>query len=299
MRQRCTIICAVAVRRGYALLALALGALLFPTYCLAAGYPPAQDRYVNDYAHVLTAADAADIRARFADFERDRGVVVVLLTISSIGDYDTPDTSIESFATNLFNTWGIGDAQRNDGVLILFAKNDRRVRIEVGRGYGKSLDAPMQQVMNTALLPAFKREQYSSGLAAGARSVVDAIVLNQSGAQSTASGAGGWPFMLIGGGLLASAGAALFRRSYILAHTCPQCSQRNLQITRATLVAPSYSSSGSGVKTRHCASCGYHDESSYTIAQLHDTSSDSSYGGDSGGGGGGGSSDGGGASGSW
>jgi len=278
---------------------LAVGMLLFPAYCLAGGYPADNDRYLNDYAGVLTPEDAASIRTLFADFEREMGARVVLLTIGSIGDYDTADTSIEAFATHLFNTWGIGDRQKNNGVLIVFAKNDRAVRIEVGSGYGQAPDAPMRSVINELMLPEFKRGQYSSGIVAGARAVIDTLSGRAPVAQHASSGWGGWFLALLGGGLLAAAGATLIRHNYyVWQRTCPQCRQRSVKITHATAVAASYSSSGTGVKTRHCASCGYHDESTYTIAQLYVSSGSS----DSGGGGSssdGGSSSGGGASGSW
>jgi uncharacterized protein len=274
--------------------------LFFPAYCLAGGYPADNDRYVNDNAGVLPPEDAASIRTLFADFEREMGARVVLLTIGSISDYDTSDTSIEAFATHLFNTWGIGDRQKNNGVLIVFAKSDRQVRIEVGSGYGQSLDAPMQRVITEFMLPEFKRGQYSSGVVAGARAVIDTLSGRAPVAQAESSGWSGWFLALIGGGLLAASGGTLIRRNYVRERTCPQCSQRSVEIAQATVVAASYSASGTGVKTRHCPSCGYHDERTYTIAQLYVSSSSS----DSGGGGGGGSSDGGsssggGASGSW
>lgn len=295
MAQRCGVISLAAIQRGYALLVLAVGLLLFPAYCFAAGYPPDNDRYVNDYAGVLTPEDAASIRTLFIQFERERGVRVVLLTIGSISDYDTPDTSIEAFATHLFNTWGIGDRQKDNGVLILFAMSDRKVRIEVGSGYGTAMDAPMQRVINESMLPAFKRGQYSSGIVTGAQAVIDTL---SGKAPVASSGWNYWLLGLMGGGLLAASGATLLGRRYVREHTCPQCSQRSMKITRTTVAAASYSASGSGLKMRHCESCGYHDESTYIIAQLHESSSSS----DSGGGGGssdGGSSSGGGASGSW
>jgi uncharacterized protein len=97
------------------------------------------------------------------------------VTIDSISDYHTGDETIESFATHLFNTWGIGDSQRNDGVLILIAVKDRKVRIEVGSGYGSTQDANMQEVINEYMLPFFKRNDYSQGIYQGARAVVGTL----------------------------------------------------------------------------------------------------------------------------
>ncbi len=137
-----------------------------------AGYPQPTDPLINDYAGLLTPHDAAGVRNLFTDLKRDAGVEAMVVTINSIRDYDTGDETIESFATNLFNTWGIGDEERNDGVLILVAVKDREVRIEIGAGYGDIQNANMQEVINEHMLPHFKEENYSRGIYLGARAVV-------------------------------------------------------------------------------------------------------------------------------
>ena len=81
-------------------------------------------------------------------------------------------------ATGLFNAWGIGDAQRNDGVLILIARYDREMRIEIGRGYGSEWNARMQRVIDTAFLSAFRQDEYQQGIENG----VDATILELTGA---------------------------------------------------------------------------------------------------------------------
>jgi uncharacterized membrane protein YgcG len=65
---------------------------------------------------------------------------------------------IESFATNLFNTWGIGDREKSNGFMILVAVHDRRVRIELGSGYSGEMDQVMQRVMNEDMLPLLSEE---------------------------------------------------------------------------------------------------------------------------------------------
>src|SRR5262252_5097009 len=74
-------------------------------------YPVAKDPHVNDFARILTAEDAAEIRAALVRLKTENDVEAVVVTISSIRSYATGDTTIESFATNLFNAWGIGDRQ--------------------------------------------------------------------------------------------------------------------------------------------------------------------------------------------
>src|SRR5262245_48278114 len=137
-----------------------------------AGYPKANDLYINDIAKLLTARDAITIRTALAKLRGDTGVQAVVVTIRSINAYGTGDQTIESFATNLFKEWGIGDRERNDGVLILVAVKDRKVRIELGSGYGSGYNAQMQGVIDQQMLPHFKEKNYSLGILEGTDSVV-------------------------------------------------------------------------------------------------------------------------------
>jgi len=131
-------------------------------------YPQAQDNYVNDWAGVLTEGHSGRIRKMFEKLERRRGVEAVVVTINSIRDYPTGDATIESFATNLFNTWGIGHREKNDGVLILVAVQDRECRIELGAGYATRYDSAMKSVIDRKMIPCFKKGDYSAGIYKGA-----------------------------------------------------------------------------------------------------------------------------------
>jgi uncharacterized protein len=64
----------------------------------------------------------------------------------------------------VFNAWGIGDAERNDGVLILVAKSDRRVRIALGKGYSSRDDQAMQRVIDEEIVPYFQQGDDSQGV---------------------------------------------------------------------------------------------------------------------------------------
>jgi uncharacterized membrane protein YgcG len=139
------------------------------------GYPKAADDYVNDFAGVLNKPDSEAIRKMFKELENKTGIEAVVVTISSINDYNKDDTTLESFATNLFNTWGIGHKKENNGVLILVAVKDRKCRIELGRGYGRVYDSAMQQVIDENMLPYFKSGDYSRGIFEGARGVIERV----------------------------------------------------------------------------------------------------------------------------
>ncbi len=141
----------------------------------AAGGYPERHSTVNDFAGVLGPGEEAAIRDLLSDFRADPGIEAVVVTVRSTRDYDTGDRSIESFATHLFNTWGIGSRDRNDGVLFLVAVRDRQVRIEVGSGYGPDQNPMMKAIIDGRMLPRFRHGDYAGGLRAGVAAVREAL----------------------------------------------------------------------------------------------------------------------------
>ncbi len=138
-------------------------------------YPNRADRFVNDYAHSIEPADAAKIRAQLGRLASNTGVSVIVLTIDSFRAYTADDISFEKFATRLFNQWGIGDADRNDGILLLVAKKDRKVRIELGKGYPSSYDARAKEIIDTVIVPNFKAKRFSAGILAGTEAIAEMV----------------------------------------------------------------------------------------------------------------------------
>jgi uncharacterized protein len=131
----------------------------------------AADFYVNDYADLLTDAQAEEIAIVLDELFQSRDIEFTVLTIPRMADYGHTG-SIESFATALFNTWGIGDADRNDGLLLLVSHFDRELRIEVGAGYGDALNAPMKRVIDNKIIPYFRLDDYAAGIRIGVDEVI-------------------------------------------------------------------------------------------------------------------------------
>ena len=158
---------------GLAAAALLVAALLGgPIAHAQSGYPSRTDPTIDDYAHLLSADDAAAVRGLLTDLKSAHGIEAVVVTINSIHDYATGDTTIEDFALHLFNTWGIGDSTRNDGVLVLVAVKDRAVRIQLGTSYGSGHSADMQAVIDRYMLPDFKQGAYSRGIRSGVEAAI-------------------------------------------------------------------------------------------------------------------------------
>ncbi|MFK7939599.1 MAG: YgcG family protein [Roseovarius sp.] len=148
-------------------------AFIFPTLALAQTYPEYEELYVNDFGNLLTALEEREIRADLKELRDKRGIEFTVVTIASMSRYQHV-ADIEPFATGLFNKWGVGNADRNDGVMMLVSRNDRKMRIEVGSGYGTSKNAPMKRIIDRTITPQFKEGDYAGGISDG----VEAVIFN-------------------------------------------------------------------------------------------------------------------------
>ena len=120
---------------------------------------PAQRAYVVDTAGMISAEDAAQIAKIGAELRSKTKAEIVVVTVPTLGDMD-----IESYANELFRSWGIGDAQLNNGVLLLIAKDNRAFRIEVGYGLeGAITDGYAGSVLD-AMKSEFRKENYSPAI---------------------------------------------------------------------------------------------------------------------------------------
>ncbi|MDV3351912.1 TPM domain-containing protein [Leptothoe sp. ISB3NOV94-8A] len=238
------------MRRGVIVTVVAIATILFshlsvlPSWAQT-GYPTASDPYLNDYAQLMRPEDAISIRQSLANLEANHGIEATVVTLNSIQDYGTGDSTIESFATNLFNTWGIGDAEKNNGILTLVAVNDRKVRIEVGSGYGTSLDSAMKSVIDEYMVPRFKQDDYSGGILQGTEAIIrrvtqpeETTTTSSPAAASRSSspvvsrdtapsydGHGNHKNWLVGGGLTGLGGVGLIMRQFLRyrRRRCPDC----------------------------------------------------------------------------
>ena len=120
---------------------------------------PAQRAYVVDTAGMVAAEDAAQIAKIGAELRAKTKAEIVVVTVATLGG-----TDIESYANELFRSWGIGDARLNNGVLLLIAKDDRAFRIEVGYGLeGAITDGYAGSVLD-AMKGEFRKENYSPAI---------------------------------------------------------------------------------------------------------------------------------------
>ena len=141
-----------------ALVLFILSALLFvPNACQAEPkFPPLTGRVVDD-AHLLTPADKAAIESDLKALEDKSSDQLVVYTTNSLQGYP-----VEDYGYQLGRAWGIGQKGTNNGVILIVAPNERKVRIEVGRGLEPQLtDALSKLIVENAILPRFKRGEFS------------------------------------------------------------------------------------------------------------------------------------------
>ena len=124
-------------------------------------YPsPTDYKYVNDYVGILTQEEKERIISIGKELEDKTGAQAVTVIIDS-----TNGRPIENYALNLFRTWGIGQKDKDNGLLVLIAINDRNWRVEVGRGLeGAIPDALSNRVMESLAKEKFKTNDYGTGI---------------------------------------------------------------------------------------------------------------------------------------
>ncbi len=126
---------------------------------------------VNDTAGMLSLATVQSIEAQLKTHEDSTSNQVVVLTIASLGD-----ESIEEFSIRVAETWKLGQKGKDNGVLLLVARDDRKVRIEVGRGLeGDLTDALCSRIIRNEIVPQFKAGEYDRGVQAGVDALLAAI----------------------------------------------------------------------------------------------------------------------------
>lgn len=256
--------------------ALVLWLVLVWSAC-AEELPQWQSTRVNDFAGMLTPEDADRLEGLLRYLRDDTGVQGTVVTLTDRARYDGAD-GLEPFATRLFNHWGIGAAQTNDGFMLLVLRDDHEARIELGGGYPADADIAAQEIMRGVILPAMRDGRPSAAITEGTRAIISSLVLPYavSGTAERAKIAAnarlaegatardqrrGWTRFLIAASLILGGGAVVFR-GIRRKRRCPDCGRWDLQkISRPLREATpdgGYSLSRTEI-ARHCPACGWRD----------------------------------------
>lgn len=125
---------------------------------------PSPRGYVNDFAGVISSTEAARISEIGTVVEKETGAEIAVITVDTIEPYG----SVEEYAVELAENWGIGQEGEDNGILLLLSMKERQVRFEVGYGLeGAIPDGLAGEILDTSVLPDLKRGKYGSGLRKG------------------------------------------------------------------------------------------------------------------------------------
>jgi uncharacterized protein len=157
-------------------LAAAAAALLWTMVAAVALTFPALTGRIVDQANVISADARRTIEPKLADLEAKSGIQLVVATVNSLEGQE-----IEPYANALFRNWKLGEKAKNNGVLLLVAPKERRVRIEVGYGLeGTLTDALTKVIITNAITPRFKTGDFSDGISRGVDDIITVLTTDAS-----------------------------------------------------------------------------------------------------------------------
>jgi uncharacterized protein len=231
---------------------------------------PAFTGLVVDDAHVLSSDDRAALTRKLEDLQQKTGVQFAVATVPSLGGLE-----IEPYANALFRKWGAGQKGANNGLLLILAPNERKLRFEVGYGLeGAMTDAQSKLILRNSMVPKLKAKDPAGALKAGVDDAI-AVLTNKDAALPQAAGSDD--------SLFATTFFVIFLVGVLI-------------LVVLILLARAVRRSG-GTSTSSSSGTGWQwGSAAGGVSSGSDTSSGSSSGGDSFSGGGGGDSGGGGAS---
>jgi uncharacterized protein len=146
--------------------------LLNPFFAGAYVSPGAPTGHVNDFAGMLQPQEKQELEQKLTEYQQQSSHEIAVVTIPTIGT----DETIETYAEKLFQEWGIGKANQDNGALLLIARDDRALRIEVGYGLEPELtDIESGRIIRDVITPAFQQGNFSAGISEGVQKMTEAI----------------------------------------------------------------------------------------------------------------------------
>jgi uncharacterized protein len=128
--------------------------------------------YINDFAHLLTKDEIDRLERLSLSLENNTTAQLAVVTINSISPYD----SVEKYSLDLFNTWGIGQKDKNNGVLILVVVKEHLVRIEVGRGLESVItNEKCKDILQQKVTPMLRSGEFYTAIKNGMQEIMSLI----------------------------------------------------------------------------------------------------------------------------
>ena len=142
--------------------------LLLNTTLFAQTFPPKPDRLVNDYTQTLSADQVSQLEQKLVAFDDSTSTQIAVVIIKSLEGYDVAD-----YTQRLAESWGVGGAKNNNGVVLLVSLGDRKVTIQTGYGVeGAIPDAIARRIIENEITPNFKSGDYFAGISQGTDAII-------------------------------------------------------------------------------------------------------------------------------
>lgn len=172
--------------------------LAIPFLGLGQDFPAKPDRLVNDYTSTLSKSDQRSLEEKLVSYDNESSVQIAIVIIKSLDGYEISD-----YAFRLGEEWGIGQAETDNGALILVSMNDRKMWIATGYGLESTVtDEIAKRIVEIEMKPRFRKGDFAGGLSAAS----DAIIKASKGEYQGKGNGGGrkskgiaWPFVLFFG----------------------------------------------------------------------------------------------------
>lgn len=170
--------------------------LIFSVFCLtlssfALTLPDKPQGRVNDYAGLITSSMEEVLETLLEEHEKDTSNQIAIATFLSLDG-----NSIEDLSYRLATQWKLGQKDKNNGVLLIVSRDDRKLRIEVGYGLEASLtDAKCRMIIENEIKPFFKSGNYDDGFNAGIHAIIAVIKKEYQPSSNTSSSSSLFPFL--------------------------------------------------------------------------------------------------------
>jgi uncharacterized protein len=139
--------------------------------CLWAAFPESPQGWVSDFVGILSEDTRHQISGLIDEVKRSTGAEIAVVTVDSL-----EGMTVEEYAVRLFEKWGIGTPEEDNGVLFLIAPNERKTRIEVGYGLEPVItDGRAGEIIRETVLPFFRADDYDQGILQGSRQIAALI----------------------------------------------------------------------------------------------------------------------------
>lgn len=176
-------------------LLVVLAAFSFGSFAQDIPKPPSPPRLVNDYTSTLTADQLQALESKLVEIDDSTSTQIAVVIVKTTGGIDVAD-----YATKLGREWGVGGKEFNNGIVLLIAKDDRKLNISTGYGLEGSLpDITASHIIDDVIVPNFRGDDYYRGIDEGTDAIIKAVKGQYNVSRTKAKGSKGaiLPFIIM------------------------------------------------------------------------------------------------------